>query len=478
MPFAREIQRLMLGLLITFALVGLSAAYWAVTGPDTILSREDNPRLVEAQAAIVRGNIYARDGELLVESIQNPNGRVSRRFVEQSTNGVMGYYSLRYGVGGVEAAYNTTLRGDDLPHNLSSYLTRDLLHLPQRGSDLRLTFDLTIQEAIYEAMQGHTGAAVALDVPSGAVLGMISLPTYNPNTLDADWTRLLEATNNPFFNRALQGEYQPGGVMQTPLITAAFIANEPLNVVIEGAAETVQIDGIEISCAERPPSNRLTFSEAYAFACPAPFVDLFNRLGEETVQETIDLFQLGRDFTLPGFVPEPDPLASTPTADSSLHTPLETALGQGSLTVSPLDIAVMTAAVINDGNAPQPYALTATRPPESEVWIPVQTVLPTIPVTTAETSRRIQELMRSATVIGSARPAARSGMTIGGHSSLAYSGDGTQAWFIGFVITGQRQGVVVAVVLENTDHATEAAAIGGQILETAYQQSTTTVGTP
>jgi peptidoglycan glycosyltransferase len=370
------------------------------------------------------------------------------------------------------------LRGDDLPHNLSSYLTRDLLHLPQRGSDIRLTFDLNVQEAIYQAMQGHTGAVVALDVPSGAVLGMISLPTYNPNTLDEDWARLLTATNDPFFNRAIQGEYQPGGVMQTPLITAAFIANEPLDSVIEGAAEIVELDGIEIACAERPPSNRLTFSEAYAFACPAPFADLFNRLGEETVQETVDLFQLGRNFTLPGFVVEPDPAAVTPTAILQLHTPLETALGQGALTVSPLDIAVMTAAVINDGNAPQPYALTATRAPDSEIWTPIQTVLPTIPVTTAETSRRIQELMRSATIIGSARPAARSGMTIGGHASLAYSGDGTQAWFIGFVITGQRQGVVVAVVLENTDRATDAAAIGGQILQTAYEQATTTATTP
>jgi penicillin-binding protein A len=469
MQFTREMRWLLIGLLAAFLGIALATAYWAVYGPDTLLLREDNPRLFQAQASIIRGDIVDRNGELLVTSVRNPGGRVSRDFIYPAMNSILGYYSLRYGVGGAEAAFDNILRGGDLPVEFETYFSENILHHAHEGSDIQLTLDLTIQQKVFESLKGQKGAAVVLSVPDGGVLALISLPTFNPDTLDADWNTLIAAPEQPFFNRALQGRYQPGSVLQTPLITAALIAGINIDVLAEGASQPIQIDGLTLRCVLPPPADRLALSEAYAFACPAPFMGVYNELGAAQIQETFSLFRLGQPSTLPGFV---DILPSPTLENDPVPLTLENTLGQGDLTLSPLDVAVMTAAIVNEGNAPQPNILMATRLPGAVQWQPVNTLYPTAPVTTAETSRRLQQLMRSATISGAATRAARAGMNIGGHAAVAYSGEQVYVWFTGFVVTGARQGVVVALVLENPDYAAEAAAIGGQILEAAFNRST------
>lgn len=466
MPFARELQRLLIGVMAAFVVVILAATYWAIVGSDTILQREDNPRLVDARASIVRGEIFDRHTELLVQSVQAPNGWVSRRFLHPSMNSVLGYYSLRYGESGAEAAFNRLLRGDDLQTSPQAYFDTEMLHRPQQGYDIRLTLDLTIQNTVIQAMEGYRGAVVVLDVPNGEVLALGSLPTFDPNTLDQQWEQLIQAPEQPFFNRVLQGQYQPGGLLQTPLMVAAINLNYPIDVLTEGASQPVVIDQLTMTCARRPPADRLTLGEAYAFACPAPFVNLFNEIGRDPILEIFDLFRLGdqQAFTLTGFVPQE-------TLPPPVEFSLDDALGQGDYQITPLHMAVIAASIVNDGNAPIPYALLDARLPESSPWISMRPVAPTIPIMTGETARRLQELMRASTINGAATRAARSGMNIGGHAALAYSGDRTYSWFIGFVITGSRQGIAVAIVLEDHPNPPDAAAIGGQILEIAYNRA-------
>src|SRR5690606_13628103 len=213
-----------------------------VVGPDTILSRDDNPRRVVAEARIRRGAIYDRNGEVLVETVVENDGAVRRNYLYPATASALGYYSLRYGVGGAEAAYDSILRGDTVTRDFGETLVNSLLHRPQEGSDIRVSLDLELQTVIAEAMKGQTRAVVMLDVPPGQTLALASVPTFDPNTLDADWETLRSAESQPFFNRALQGSYQPGGTLQTPLMAAALLYNRPLNVPLQPATRPVQID--------------------------------------------------------------------------------------------------------------------------------------------------------------------------------------------------------------------------------------------
>ncbi len=92
---------------------------------------------------------------------------------------------------------------------------------------------------------------------------------------------------------------------------------------------------------------------------------------------------------------------------------------------------------------------------------------PTIPLATADTARQLQDLMRDAVANGAAQNAGRPNIDIGGHAALAYSGDGSLAWFVGFATFAGKQGAAVAVVLENSDDPGLAADIGGTALAAA-----------
>ncbi len=468
MQFTREINRLVTGLLILFGIVVVAAAYWAVIGPDTILRREDNPRRVEAAATILRGAMVDRTGVPLVESTQDERGAVTRGYLYPAMYSALGYYSLRYGVSGAENAFNPTLSGSAVARDTATVLLDGLLHRSQQGSDIQLTFDLNVQQQIADAMAGQRGAAVVLSVPDGAVLAMISLPTYDPNTLDANWDTLVQEPGNLFFNRVLQGNYQPGGALETPLVATAFLVNRSLDNMYDAATDPVVLADLQLGCAVRLPSLALSLREAYIFACPEPFQALAQELGVETVQATIDTFKLNEHPTLEGFIaangnPTPTPAPGALDSDELIRL----ALGQGGMTVSPLSMAMMAAAIVNDGNTPQPYVLMGSRAPGSATWTAAEAVRPSIPLATSTTARRLQDLMREAVANGAAQNAGRPKIDIGGHAALAYSGEGALAWFVGFATFAGNKGAAVAIVLENSDDPGLAADIGGTALAAA-----------
>lgn len=472
MHFAREINRLLIGLLIVFGVIAVATTYWAIVGADTLLPRSDNPRLVEAEAGLLRGAVVDRADTVLVETKLNDDDTVTRRYLYPEMYSALGYASLRYGVSGAEAAYNILLRGDDLQIPFADQVFNSLAHHPRQGSDIRLTFDLAIQTEAARLMDGHRGAVVVLAVPTGEVLAMLSLPTYDPNTLDADWEQLTKAPGNLFFNRALQGAYQPGGTLQTPLLAAALLTNYPLDTITNAAVRPVRVGDVQLNCVQPTAASSLTLREAYASGCPAPFAELINTLGLATIQAVFDTFQINLPPTLPGYIVFP-PDQPTPTPETVIingSNIQENALGQGRLTITPFQMAIMAAAVVNDGNAPTPYTLLETRLPNTSTWIATQEKHPFIALMTANTARQLQDAMRFAVSTGSASSADQPGIDIGGHATLAYSGAETQAWFIGFATLGGRQGIAIAVVVENSSDASLASSIGGSILAQAYQR--------
>lgn len=465
MAFTPEINRLMFGLLVVFFLIVGSASYWAIVGAESILLREDNPRLIEDEASIRRGSIYSRNDALLAETLVNDEGFLERIYYYPETFSFLGYSSLRYGVGGVEAAYDDYLRGDIISDELNRVIEQELLHLPQRGADIRISLDLSVQQALSNEMENRRGAAVVIRVPDGAVLGLVSLPTYNPNNLDDDWETLVESEGNPFFNRVTQGQYQPGGMLQTPLMVAGILTNQPFDIVTADANRTIEVDNRMLGCASEPTLPDLSYTEAYAFACPFPFSLLAQDLDPTSLQNIFDAFRLDEPPIISGFENEQEfpPLEVTAEVTPQL-TLVEDIIGQGELTINPLGMATLAGAVINGGNAPQPYVLTDFRV-EAGQWTPIESVTTTNPLMTTNAARRLQELMIANTTQGASVAAARSNLIIGGHTALAVSGEETQAWFIGFVSLGDNRGAAVAIVLENNADASEAARIGGMALE-------------
>src|SRR5690606_6761664 len=196
-----------------------------------------------------------------------------------------------------------------------------------------------------------------------------------------------------------------------------------------------------------------------------PFVTLAEQLGAETIKEAFTSFYLDQQITIPGFVAQTLPtLTPTPETTATAQSTsdfIQQALGQGDLTVSPMNIALMAAAAINNGNAPQPYALLSVHPPEASDWIANSALRRTLPFMTTETAAQLRDIMQQALQERAGSGANMLDLeSMGEHVALAYSGEGVQSWFMGFTLIGKGQGIVTAVILENSDDLERAVEIG------------------
>jgi peptidoglycan glycosyltransferase len=138
-------------ILILFALVTVWLGYWGVARAPELLAREDNPRQVVAEQRVRRGQILDRHGTPLAWSEADVEGYVERYYTGDWLAHVVGYYSLRYGVGGIEATFDEQLRGE-VDRTAWETWRDELLHRPQIGQDVQLTLDADLQRAASETL--------------------------------------------------------------------------------------------------------------------------------------------------------------------------------------------------------------------------------------------------------------------------------------------------------------------------------------
>jgi cell division protein FtsW (lipid II flippase) len=229
--------RVLKAFLTGFLIVAGGLVLWQVALAPFLVDRSDNPRLVIAEQKIERGRLLARDGIPIAETITAEDGLTQRRYPYPSLSSVTGYYSIRHGVAGTEAAFDPILRGtaDQTPE---SKAVDELLHQPLEGRDVTLTIDLPAQVAADVALGGQEGAIVVLELETGAVLVMSSHPTYDPNTLDEQWDSLRQDERAPLLNRATQGLFPVGDLARLIGLIGLYesgstIPAEPLAVPLE-----------------------------------------------------------------------------------------------------------------------------------------------------------------------------------------------------------------------------------------------------
>ncbi len=229
--------RLARGLWTGFLIVAGGLVFWQLAAAPFLVSRADNPRPIIAEQRLERGRILAANGVPLAETIMTETGLARRHYPYPGLSTVTGYYSLRHGVGGTEAAFNQILRG--LAGRTEPELRlAELLHRPQVGQDVMLTIDLPAQVAADVALGRQEGAVVVLELESGAILVMSSHPTYDPNTLDEKWDELRQDEQAPLLNRATQGLFPVGDLARLIGLVGLYEAGltvpvEPLTAPLE-----------------------------------------------------------------------------------------------------------------------------------------------------------------------------------------------------------------------------------------------------
>ncbi len=468
MEFSRELRQLLLGTMIVLGLIASAASYWALVGRESLLAREDNPRQFEALARIQRGSIYDRNDKLLVETVAVDSG-LKRHYRDPASYSIVGYYSLRYGVAGAEAAFNDILAGAQASQSLEDYFKQEILRMPPVGSDIKLTLDADIQGALVRAMGEQAGAAVVMDVERRDLLVLASLPSYDPNTLEEDWGELIEAAGDPFFNRALQGYYQLGSAMYTIWLAEAIAEDFDLGLLFEGATAPVDLgEGMVIGCVLEPNRTRLTLVEAYIYGCPTAFQAYQRRKSEARYEVLARAYSFDDPIILSRF-PLPEPLELPLVAEGDGLDPDawedRNALGQGGLTTTALHLAAVMTAIAREGDAIAPRILSAERGPASEDWLAAAEESNTISMMSGSTASQLRGILRESWSVMQ-QQALPAGVEIGAQVGRSRSGEGSQIWLSGYVRPAERNPVAFVLLFEDSDDVAHLISVG-QVLAQA-----------
>ncbi|MBN1200258.1 MAG: hypothetical protein JXJ20_00245 [Anaerolineae bacterium] len=477
-----ELNRVTVGLLVAFLVVTAGLVYWSVVQADDLLAREDNLRSVIAEQRIQRGAIFDRDGERLAYSQAQANGVMQRIYPYPEASGVVGYYSFTYGAAGLEAAFDEELRGDDLRDDWGRFVD-ETLHRTQQGSDIRSTVDLDVQRAAAAALGDQSGAVVVVHVPSGRVLAMVSQPGYDPNLVETDWDALTEHEDtSPLLNRVTLGLYQPGGALYTVML-AAILASYPdldeaggyvLNGDVPDAQAPVMVNSLTLTCLDRVTDRPLTLAEAYSYGCPGPFAAVLGQtVTPDRLWERFGAVGLLEAPALAGFETvagdRPDPLTdATPP-----ETLIAAAVGQSDLTVTPLHMVEIAAAIANRGNAVPLHIVDAVRQPGAADWEAIQIPALQPALLREDVAEAVRlTMLQAAALSPTVAQARRQNLVLYGHSALAFGGpDATPyAWFVGFVDQSEGsavEAVAVVVVIEGEPDAGRAADVAGAAFEAA-----------
>ncbi len=437
-------------LLSGFLIVALSLFFWGILRAQSLLSRDDNPRLVEAEQRIKRGTIFDRHDVVLALNIGPPEKQ--ERFYPFSYMGpAVGYYSLTYGTTGAENGFNELLRGDDT-YPASGYW-QQILHQPQIGHDVRLALDSKLQANAHSLLAGRDGAVLLLDRPQdGSNVAWLrvlsSSPGYDPNLIDDRFESLGANEQAPLLNRITQGQYQPGLLLQ-PLILAMALEQGTVQMSdhVINPQRLVEINGKSSGCISPPPEPS-TWSDVLRHQCPGPMQDLADQLGSGGLDAIFAAFELDRDPQLE--------IETTTTPDEPLSDPLLAGIGQDNLSITPLKIGLAMAALSGDGSVPLPRLALESRAPAGD-W-----------------QRYNQENDSNSVISGETRNAVQQALPQYGDmweiKNLVISGPegSTNAWYVGMMKTETSDQVVV-VILEGSSSLLSAQEIGRGVISAAEE---------
>ena len=397
---------------------------------------------------------------------------------------------------GVERIYERTLRGhagrklievDALGHE-KRMISVDK---PQVGNDVYLTIDFRLQKLAEDLLGEEAGAVVALDPHTGDILAMASRPSFDPNALSrglrADvWNDILQDERHPLTNRAIQGQYPPGSTFK--IITAA------------AALDTNEIEPADtLHCGGRFRLGRRTFRDwkkyghgavdlrkAIAQSCDVYFYRLGFRMGVDTIAFYARQFGLGErtGIDLPaertGLIPSSEWKQRTRGEPWYPGETTSVAIGQGYVTVTPLQMAKVIGMIGNNGIPFQPHVLRGVwgrRGEWIDEWSPAQTVPLTLP---AHQLEAIQAALAAVVTEGTARESQSSVVQLAGKTGTAQvvslrseSEEETpkrfrdHAWFVAYA-PFERPRIAVAVLVEHMGHGGSAAAPLAKELIEAY----------
>jgi len=455
----KELRRLSILMLLMFLALFASTSVIQVVQAETLAENSRNTRALYDSYEVQRGSIIA-SGTAIATSV--PSSDVfswQRQYLDADMWApVTGYINPALGAAtGIEQEMNQELSGTASGQFLAR-IERIFTGQPPRGSNVELTLDATAQRAAYDALGDLEGAVVAIEPATGRVLAMVTSPSFDTNLLASHNTdevnTVYDALNadpsHPLYNRAIAGDLNPpGSTFKLVVASAALASGEwtPASTLPNPASyQLPQSTNVVFNASGGTcgPGETVTIADALRLSCNIPFAELAVELGDTAIREEAEKYGFNMSFSIP--------LDSTASSYPRGLDDAQTALsgfGQGQVTATPLQMAMVSAGIANEGVVMNPRMVDQVIGADLSVQ---QTFENTEfgRALEADLAAQLAAMMVANVSDGAASGARIDGVDVGGKTGTAENGSGQPytLWFTGFA-PAQDPRVAVAVVVED-----------------------------
>jgi peptidoglycan glycosyltransferase len=460
---------------ILFTLLVLWTTRWTVLDSKALQDNPLNARTLIDQLKIKRGRIFADDGTVLAKSFRAPARTWTRTYPTGSLFAQpVGYSIAREGEAvGLELSRGRELRG--IQTGLSSVFGQ-LGGSTQVGDDVYTTLDPKAQQVAKAGLAGRVGSVVALDPRTGAVKVMYSDPSYDDNQPSSS------ANGASRFNLATQGRFPPGSTFKIVTTAAALDSGKYTPTSVINGNSPLTVSGVPLQNDGNTSWGPISLTTALTNSVNTVFAQVGQAVGRQTMTAYMKRFGF---YSLPPLDYPPDEMTSSGERNSHQRPLLPTSsqvdlgrmsIGQDKLLVTPLQMAMVAAAVANRGTLMVPHLMNRAVNQDGQT---VETVKPSVysHVMKASAAREEAQMMTDVVEEGTGQTANLEGIKVAGKTGTAEVGatgsNETDPWFIGFAPV-QDPKVAVAVALQNIPGGfggVQAAPIAAQVIKTLLEDN-------
>jgi peptidoglycan glycosyltransferase len=435
-------------------------AYWQVYSREALANNPENGFQTQRSISSPRGLILAGDGEtVLAKSVKRhtPRGPVYDRVypLGEPFSNVVGYWSTRYGATGIEIGNNSDLSSvAGEPETLDDLINR-ATGGPQPGNNVVLTIDPKLQELAYQELSASStgrGSVVALNPQTGEILAMATSPSFDPNNIDENYPKLANAEDAPLVDRATQSLYPPGSVFKVITAAAALEAGvTPEDKFFDNGA--YELPGYTVHNFQGKDYGEVTFTRALAYSINVVFAKIaVNIVGAQRLTDMALNFGFGDpydDFPIPV---SGSSVNSLPPDQWTTGTLAQTAFGQGEVQTNSFEMALVAAAIANDGKMVEPRIVREVRSPDG-IILDKPTPRITRRALPPDTAATLNEMMQQVIIQGGLTEAEIEGIKVAGKTGTAESGNGDpHSWWITFAPADDPK-IAMCVMIENGGRA-------------------------
>ncbi|MGO9751734.1 MAG: peptidoglycan D,D-transpeptidase FtsI family protein [Solirubrobacteraceae bacterium] len=462
-----SIGRLFGFVVLLFVLLIAFTSRWTVFDATALNDNPLNHRTFLLDLTIKRGSIVADDGEVLAQSAPAPGGTWTRRYPTGSLFAqAVGYANAAQNqFAGIERYRRAELEG--APSGISS-IFGTLDTSSQVGDDVYTTLDPTAQKVAVSELAGRPGAVVALDPTTGAVKVLYASPSYDDNP----------PITGTQFDAALQSGFPPGSTFKVVTAAAALDTGAYTPDSVINGNSPINVSGVPLENDGNFSWGPITLTKALTNSVNTVFAQVGEKLGVDTMAQYMKRFGFYSTPPLDFPADEMAPSGECCRANGELLSPTSDqidvgrmAIGQGGLAVTPLQMAMVAAAVANGGKLMRPHLTSKV---VNQDGVVVQTVAPSVysQVMKPSTASELSAMMTDVVEEGTGQAANLEGVQVAGKTGTAQVGPPgsiiDNPWFIGFGPVSDPR-VAVAVELEKIPNGyggVYAAPIAAQVIKT------------